>query len=120
MKTWLFGIALRVAKDYRRRAAKGAADVAIDDDTLVGTDPDPRQAALETESARLVQRALDALEEGRRAVFIMTELEGFTAAEIGESLGVPINTVYSRLRLARRDFIKSVRLFRARADWRQT
>ena len=51
---------------------------------------------------------------------IMTELEGFTAAEVGESLGLPINTVYSRLRLARRDFAKIVRSLHARAEWKQT
>ncbi len=120
LKTWLFGIALRVAKDYRRRAIKGAVEVAINDETLIGTHPDPRQAALQTEAARLVQRALDALEESRRAVFILTEFEEFTAAEVSESLGVPINVVYSRLRLARRDFEKVVRSLYARAEWKHS
>lgn len=120
MKTWLFGIALRVAKDYRRRAAKGVVEVTLNDETLLGTHPDPRQAVLQTEAARLVQRALDTLEEGRRAVFILTELEEFTASEVGESLGLPINAVYSRLRLARRDFEKVVRSLHARAERKPT
>src|SRR5690606_18000792 len=44
------------------------------------------------------------LEEPRRAVFVLTEIEGMTAPEIAEALGCNVNTVYSRLRTARRRF----------------
>jgi RNA polymerase sigma-70 factor (ECF subfamily) len=119
VKTWLFGIALRVARDHRRRVSRLAVEVATDPEALVGTHPDPRQAAIETEAARLVQSLLDGLSEERRVVFVMSELEGFTAAEVGEALNLGINSVYSRLRLARRDFAQALRAARARADWKQ-
>jgi RNA polymerase sigma-70 factor (ECF subfamily) len=119
VKTWLFGIALRVAKDHRRRASKLAVEVAAEAETLVGTHPDPRQAAIEAEAALLVQSLLEGLREERRVVFVMSELEGFTAAEIAEALSIGVNSVYSRLRLARRDFAQALRAARARADWRQ-
>jgi RNA polymerase sigma-70 factor, ECF subfamily len=114
LKTWLFGIALRVAKDHRRRHVKQGAEVGVEDDSLVGTDPDPRAAALQAEAAALIQTLLDGLDEDRRVVFVLTELEEFTAAEIAETLGIGINTVYSRLRLARRDVNHALLRHRAR------
>jgi RNA polymerase sigma-70 factor (ECF subfamily) len=116
-KTWLFGIALRVARDYRRYALKQAEASAVLDEALVGTEPDPQEAALTTEAARMLQSLLDQLDEERRAVFLLAEMEGFTAVEIAESLDVGVNTVYSRLRLARRDVDQALRRLRARADW---
>lgn len=114
LKTWLFGIALRVAKDHRRRQVKQGVEVGTEDNSLVGTHPDPREAALQAEAAALVQSLLDGLDEERRVVFVFTELEELTAAEIAETLGVGINTVYTRLRLARRDFNQALRRHHAR------
>ena len=44
----------------------------------------------------------------RRAVLVMHDLEGWTAPEIAAEIGVPLNTVYSRLRLARAEFRSAV------------
>jgi RNA polymerase sigma-70 factor, ECF subfamily len=116
LATWLYGIALRIAKDHRRRQVKRGIEVPSHDDALVGTAPDPRQAALQAEAAQLVQDLLDTLDEDRRVVFILAELEEFTALEIAETLGLGVNSVYSRLRLARRDFQQALKRHRARAD----
>jgi RNA polymerase sigma-70 factor (ECF subfamily) len=56
------------------------------------------------ERAALVSRFLDDLDEGHRAVFVLAQLVGATAPEIAESLGVNLNTVYSRLRTTRARF----------------
>jgi RNA polymerase sigma-70 factor (ECF subfamily) len=95
---------------------KRGIEVPSHDDALVGTAPDPRQAALQAEAAQLVQDLLDTLDEDRRVVFILAELEEFTALEIAETLGLGVNSVYSRLRLARRDFQQALNRHRARAD----
>ena len=50
---------------------------------------------------------------------IGAELEQLTAVEIGEVLGVKVNTVYSRLRLARQEFEQAVARHRAREARRQ-
>ena len=52
----------------------------------------------------LGHRLLAGLDETKREVFILAELEGLTLAEISEALGVNQNTVASRLRAARREF----------------
>jgi RNA polymerase sigma-70 factor, ECF subfamily len=56
-------------------------------------------------SARqMVSRGLEALNLDKRVVLIMHDLEQIPAPEIALELGVPVNTVYSRLRLARESF----------------
>jgi RNA polymerase sigma-70 factor (ECF subfamily) len=62
-----------------------------------------------SQESQLVMRALDTLDLQRRAVFVMSELGGHTMPEIAETLSVPLNTAYSRLRLARQDFESAVR-----------
>lgn len=115
VKTWLFAIAYRVARRHRpvRRAE------AIDAEALA--DPSaqsPQELTLQEEARRVLYQLLGTLEEERRAVFILAELEGMSAPEIAEALGVKINTVYSRLRLARADFQAQIRRHRAAARWR--
>jgi RNA polymerase sigma-70 factor, ECF subfamily len=115
--TWLFAIALRVAQHYRRVAGR-CTEQSIEDV------PDPRgpapdEAAARQEALRMVEHALDALDDDRRAVFVLAELEQMPAKAISEALGVGVNTVHSRLRLARRDFERAVQRARAHGSWRE-
>ena len=56
----------------------------------------------------MVQAALDQLPMEQRAVFVLHELDEQSAPEVAEALGTPLNTVYSRLRLARERFRAAV------------
>jgi RNA polymerase sigma-70 factor (ECF subfamily) len=56
------------------------------------------------EALRELDRALAMIDMGRRAVFVLHEIEEMTAPEIAEIVGIPLNTVYSRLRVARAEF----------------
>jgi RNA polymerase sigma-70 factor (ECF subfamily) len=47
---------------------------------------------------------LEELPAPQREVFVLAELELESAPDIASALGVPLNTVYSRLRLARARF----------------
>jgi RNA polymerase sigma-70 factor (ECF subfamily) len=105
LRAWLFGIAYRTAlrhKSLVRHARETLSDVEST------TDGDPLSLSLEKERADLVQSAILRIELHRRAVFVMSEIDGFSAPEIAEALQVPLNTVYSRLRLARQDFAEAV------------
>lgn len=100
-RTFLFGIGARAAADYRRLARHRAVE--LDEATHAGASTE--------DLYRLrgdLERALDALHEDRRAVLVMHELEAMTAPEIADALGIPLNTVYSRLRLARADFERAL------------
>jgi RNA polymerase sigma-70 factor (ECF subfamily) len=120
LKSWLFGIVLRVARDQRRLLRRKSphtrsADAAVDADCIAderGESPDA--SAARSEGAALLHRLLDELDEDKRAVFVMVEIEQMTIPEITDALGVNLNTLYARLRAARRDFEKAVARERAR------
>lgn len=113
IRPWLSGIAWRVASDERKRARNRRE--------LVGLVADPAAGGLsaldklQAEQARqLVHRALATIPGDQRIVFIMHEIDGFSMPEIQEALQAPLNTLYSRLRLARRKFKQAV------TDFQQT
>ncbi|MEZ4472641.1 MAG: sigma-70 family RNA polymerase sigma factor [bacterium] len=111
LRPWLSGIAWRVAADERRRARHHRERLGVED-TAPCPAPGPEQALAAGQARALVHRALQALDLDRRVVFVMAELDGATAPEIADALGVPVNTVYSRLRVARQRFADAVRRLR--------
>ena len=66
-----------------------------------------------TEARAVLMKALDALDLDRRAVFVMHELDEIPVPEIASTLDIPLNTAYSRLRLARADAAAAIQRFRA-------
>ena len=107
LRPWLFGIAFRVASEHRRDRDRSHAD--LDSAAqLAGGGPGPEEEAMASQQRRLVLAALERVELDRRAVFVMHELNGHAMPEIAEALSIPLNTAYSRLRLARRDFAEAV------------
>jgi len=106
VKTWLCGIALRVASDYRKSAISRR-------EVLVAETPDGASHAAD-QLERLEERErLDALDAvlaqlpiDQRTVFVLFEIEQMSGEQIAELLAVPEGTVRSRLRLARRAFSK--------------
>jgi len=119
IKTWLFGIAIRVVKDHRRRATRKDQPTEQLRESLVGArEGCPHQAAQKAEALRLVHTVLDSMDDDKRAIFVMAELEQMSAPEIADALDVKLNTVYSRLRAARAMFEMGVKRYRARDGWR--
>jgi RNA polymerase sigma-70 factor (ECF subfamily) len=68
----------------------------------------PDEVLLEREAALLVEKLLDQLDEEKREVLVLAELEQLSGAEIAISLGLNVNTVYARLRAARQQFDAAV------------
>jgi len=112
-RPWLFAFALRFAADYRKQARvrrEGLFEVPELPDPSPG--PDARLAVQEARD--LVAEALSAVELDRRGVFILFELDTVPMADIAASLDIPVNTAYSRLRLARDEFAAAVRRIQLR------
>ena len=106
VRAFLFGTALRVASDFRRKSGRAVSVVNLG---ALGEHahpaPDAEQQAARSELRRLLNRALDELAPELRAVFVLAELEEMTMAEeIARVLSIPAGTVASRLRRAREAF----------------
>jgi RNA polymerase sigma-70 factor (ECF subfamily) len=102
LKTWICGICLRVAAAYRRRAHRRHELPVAEAPTV----EDPRNLEGEVELLRashLLRRILANLDERKREVFVLYEIEQLTMAEIAETIGCPLRTAYSRLEAARRE-----------------
>ncbi|PCC74227.1 Sigma-70 region 2 [Nannocystis exedens] len=97
-RAWLFGVTRRVAFRHRRGAARLARRHAAFAELARPQAAAPQQRH---DDAQLLTRVLGELADGTRTVWEMTELLGMSAPEIASELGLPLNTVYSRLRLAR-------------------
>ena len=113
--TWLFQICIHTARDRRRRIharTEVLGDEAVDRAFALGTDA--LSDMERQDKLALFEAALDAMEFEQRAAFVLFEIEGMTGPEAAEALGVPLGTAYSRLRLARDAFLRTVE--RARKD----
>jgi RNA polymerase sigma-70 factor, ECF subfamily len=119
MATWLYGIALHVARNHRRHLRRHPEDATSDTTVLDGeSGADPERSLEEAEAVRIMYRLLDELDDDKREVFVLAELEELPAPEIATSLGANINTVYARIRAARAAFDQAVSRHRAKDNWR--
>jgi RNA polymerase sigma-70 factor (ECF subfamily) len=118
LKTWLFGIALRVVRDHRRALRRRPIEPEVDPDALQSSANGPAENAEKAEAVRVLHALLDQLADERREVFVMADLEQMTMPEIAEALGINVNTAYARLRLARQEFEQALARHRARDEWR--
>ena len=100
MRPWLFGFAYRVAADHFR-LARHRVEVFGDPDSSASdaVTADARVEALEERD--LILTALHSLDLDRRAVLVMHDVDEVPVPQIAELLSIPLNTAYSRLRLAR-------------------
>ena len=113
LKTWLFGITRRVVRDHRRSARRKPAEPL---GSLEPADQSgmPDAQLSQRQESRTLHALLDALDEDKREVFVLAELEQMSGPEIAEALDVNINTVYARLRAARSAFEQAVVRHQAR------
>jgi len=78
--------------------------------------PESEERASREEKRALVAAVLEALSMDQRAVFVLHDLEERAVPEIATMLGIPLNTAYSRLRLAREQFAAAVRRLQLRGS----
>ncbi|HEY5950450.1 MAG TPA: RNA polymerase sigma factor [Kofleriaceae bacterium] len=102
--TWLFAIARRVAQAQRRK--DGRTDPL--EQEPVGAS-DTFAAFSRAQAAATVMAILDTMDEDKRIVFALVELEQLSVPEVARMLDLNLNTAYSRLRLARHAFELAVR-----------
>jgi RNA polymerase sigma-70 factor (ECF subfamily) len=106
VKTWLCGIALRVASDYRRSAVSRREVLVADVPLGESCQAEQLRRLEERERIATLDAVLSELPVDQRTVFVLFELEELSGEQIAALLDVPEGTVRSRLRLARRAFSK--------------
>lgn len=107
MQAWIFGIMVQVVSDHRRSFLRGGTRHEPSDlqrAKCAGTQPVPREQLEHEQRGRMVGRLLGELDEEKRMLLILSELEEWTMPEIAEFFGSTIDTIRSRLHAAKCDF----------------
>jgi RNA polymerase sigma-70 factor (ECF subfamily) len=122
-KTWLFGIALNVARNYRRRHARSGEDDALigDDEFLANASSasgDPWDAACRAESMRLLERVLSTLDEPDRQLFVLVTLHDMTVTETAKLLGLVESRARNRLLAIKTRLSAELNRLSAQDEWR--
>lgn len=103
VKTWLFAIVQRVAANHRRSHRRKQAPLEpLSLEAAAGAGPSPESEAEAAQSAALIQAFCDTLDESRRALLVLGLIEGVPLRELASTLGIPLQTAYSRIRALRR------------------
>jgi RNA polymerase sigma-70 factor (ECF subfamily) len=113
-RSFLVSTALRVASDRKQSKWHRSVSAGLDLEARPSEAPLPDEAVELRRASALFDEALETLDEFERAVFVLTELEQMTRAEVAEVLSIPEGTVASRLKRARQSLEISVRRLRAR------
>lgn len=100
LSTWLYGVCTRVASARRRSAARRKESLASEPPE-VSVAP-AQEAGVQQGEARLrLLKVLDGLDDDKRAVFVLYEIERQSMKDIAEAIGCPLQTAYYRLHAAR-------------------
>ena len=119
LKSWLFAIARRVAHDHRRRVGRKERTEELPEAVVDPRGATPAADAERAEAVRVLHEILGSLDDDKREVFVLAELEQMTVPEIADAIGANVNTIYSRLRVARQAFEAAVARRLARTEGRR-
>jgi RNA polymerase sigma-70 factor (ECF subfamily) len=119
LRGWLYAIVVHVVRANRRKAYQRAIELPTDGiDARAHPSAPPDDGAARSEAIATLYEILDQLDDEKREVFVLAELEELTAPQIAAALEINVNTVYARLRAARQVFNEAVARHQARDQWR--
>lgn len=119
LRGWLFAIALRVASNHRRSARRrwwerrGKTNAHDFEDHAGPRQQEPLERTEHRQRIELFYTLLESLDDDKRAVFILAELEQMSTSEIARVLSINVNTAQARLRSARQRFEHALARMRA-------
>jgi len=109
LSTWLYRIAANLVSARHRRRRVREALTALWGGHEEPPSPSPERVYESREAARRVGEVLSRMAPKKREVFALFELEGLSGEEIAERVGCKVDTVWTRLWHARRDFERIAR-----------
>lgn len=107
-RTWLFGICMRVVANTRRRAHRHREKL-VEHLPEGVADRDLEHASDLARARTALDKALDSLDDAKRAVFVLVDIEELAVDEVARIMEIPVKTVYSRLYAAREKVLSQVR-----------
>jgi RNA polymerase sigma-70 factor (ECF subfamily) len=113
LRTWLYSIVRNVAANQRRSQQRHAGEVALEIEPPSQL-PAPDQQLSQREAAAFVRAFLDKLDEFKREIFVLVLLEELNVTDVAETLQIPVNTAYTRLRAVRLEFQQALERERLR------
>lgn len=123
LRSWVYGICLRVASNHRRKRRTQRDSVSPHDDgnelasSLPSSTRDPEEQLADHQARLVVEAALASLAPEQQLMIVMFEIDDLSGKEIATTLGLPLGTVHSRLHRARDAFRVAVeRAMRAEAS----
>lgn len=108
LRTWIYGIGVHVASNYRRRAYV-RHERSVSEPPEQSREADQPEALERNQNWPALRRLLDTLDAEKREVFVLYELEELPMREVAEACGCPLQTAYSRLHAARRVLLEKYR-----------
>jgi RNA polymerase sigma-70 factor, ECF subfamily len=116
LRTWIYGILRNVVREHMRQRGRASDRGDELDESVVDPTMGPQQSYERKESVELVARLLSELDDDKRDVFVLAELEELPMSEIAEQLGINENTGYARLRAARQIINEAAVRLRAQVE----
>ena len=113
---WLYRITTRQVRDFRRRAWVKHIFTrrrSQEPDVLAHAGTSPAAALERKEEQRVLHALLAKMAEARRTAFVLFEIEGLSGEEIARIQSIPVNTVWTRLHHARRQFFSLAAKYQA-------
>jgi RNA polymerase sigma-70 factor, ECF subfamily len=120
LRSWIYGVARRTVSGYHR-SHRSRVPLGIQPDIerrAISQEPTPLAHTEASASLEVLLGLLDELDEPKREVFALVEIDERSVPEVAELLGIPLNTAYSRLRLARQAFDAALARYAARSGER--
>lgn len=116
LRTWLYGICMRVALKYRRGAMRGRREALVEELPEISVAA-PQESELElADWQRQLDQALAELDEAQRMAFVLYEVERLSMKEVAEALNCPLQTAYYRHQAARARVLKAFERHEALED----
>ena len=104
LRTWLLGITLKVASDFRKKQRRQTQQFVTEAEPMAVDHQTPERLYASRQAGELMYRVLDSLRPIERDILVLVDLEQTPVADAALALGVNVNTAYSRLRVARQKF----------------
>lgn len=106
LRSWIYGVVRRIASNHRR-AQRSTAETSTSTPgypEALSREPTPLEQVERNAALQLLTSLLDELDESKREIFGLVEVDELSVTEAAEMLDIPVNTAYSRLRAARQAF----------------